>query len=59
MQNWYCEIKSTCNSFSADKNSNGKSISGSKKKKVVAYLNAQGLTTEQYNFFYSTIMGYK
>lgn len=55
----YCEIKATCNSFSADKDSNGKSISGSKKEKVVAYLKAQGLTSQQYSFFYSTIMGYK
>lgn len=45
----YCEIKATCNSFS----------SGSKKEKVVAYLKAQGLTSQQYSFFYSTVMGYK
>lgn len=55
----YCEIKSTCNSFTADKDSSGESVSGSKKKKVVAYLKAQGLTSQQYSFFYSTIMGYK
>ena len=55
----YCEIKATCNSFTADKDSSGKSVSGSKKKKVVAYLKAQGLTSSQYSFFYSTIMGYK
>jgi chromosome segregation ATPase len=55
----YCEIKQACNDFTADKDANGNSISGSKKTKVVSYLQSLGLTSAQYNFFYSDIMGYK
>ena len=55
----YVEIKQICNDFTADKDSSGKSISGSKKTKVVGYLQSLGLTSAQYNFFYSDIMGYK
>lgn len=55
----YEAIKEAGNSFTADKDSSGKSIRGSIKKKVVAYLKGQGLTTSQYNFFYYTVFGYK
>jgi hypothetical protein len=57
--NQYAEIKKTCDGFTADKKADGTSISGSKKTKVVNYLKGLGLTSEQYTFFYSTVMGYK
>ena len=55
----YLNVCSTINGFTGDKDSSGKTISGSKKTKVVDYLKSLGLTTAQYNFFYSTVMGYK
>jgi hypothetical protein len=57
--NQYAEIKQTCDNFTADKKADGTSISGSKKTKVVSYLKGLGLTSQQYDFFYTTVMGYK
>lgn len=48
----YREIKKTMGEFRADKDANGKSISGSCKTKVVNYLKQQGLTSDQYYFLY-------
>ena len=56
---YYVAIKAQGNSFTADKDINGNSISGSKKAKVVNYLNSLGLSSAQYNFFYSDVFGYK
>ena len=46
-------------SFTADKDENGKSISGSKKEKVVAYIDGLDLTDEQKDLLYVQFGGYK
>lgn len=53
----YILITSKLDSFEADKDKNGKPITGSKKKKVVTYLNSLGLSRKQFNF-YMGIDGY-
>lgn len=56
---YYVAVKDLGNSYTADKNANGNSISGRKKAKVVSYLNSPGLSSAQYIFFYSDVFGYK
>lgn len=56
---YYVAVKDQGNSYTADKDENGNSISGSKKSKVVNYLKSLGLTSAQYDFFYSDVFGYK
>ena len=48
----YFEIKRVADSFTADKNANGSTITDSRKKKIIAYLKTQGLTTSQYDYMY-------
>ncbi len=43
----------------ADKDENGKTISGSKKEKIVNYLNSLDLTAEQKMSLYTNVAGYK
>lgn len=56
---YYVAVKAAGNEFTADTDADGKTISGSKKAKVVSYLKGLGLSNAQYNFFYSTVFGYK
>lgn len=55
--NKYVEIGNYIDSLKADKNSNGKAISGSKKKKVIEYIQSLDLTAQQkqaiYNSYYN------
>lgn len=52
----YYNLKQATNEFKADKNEKGKSISGSKKTKVVNYINSRDdLTEEQKNKFLSSL----
>jgi len=46
-------------SFTADKDENGNSISGSKKEKVVAYIDGLDLTSDQMDLLYLYFGGYK
>lgn len=46
-------------SLSSDKDENGNSISGSKKEKVVEYINGLDLTDEQKDILFLTVGGYK
>ena len=46
----YNEIKSTISDFKADKNSKGKTISGSKKNKVVNYVNSIDYLTDEQKY---------
>ena len=55
----YAAFKAATADMKADKTPNGKSISGSKKRKVVNYLNGAGLTDEEWRLFYYDFMGYK
>ena len=47
------------NNATADKDENGKSINGSKKEKIVNYLNSLDLTAEQKMSLYTNVAGYK
>ena len=55
----YVNFKAATSEMKADKNSKGNSIPGSKKRKVVKYLNSAGLTEEEWMYFYYEVMGYK
>ena len=55
----YLEWKDATSDMKADKDANGKSISGSKKQKVIAYTRQMGLTQEEYDALIHDIMGYK
>ena len=55
----YVNFKAATSDMTADKDANGNSISGSKKKKVVNYLNGAGFSPDEWNYFYYEIMGYK
>jgi hypothetical protein len=41
------------------KDANGKTVSGLKKQRMVEYLNSLGLTSEEWDFFYHEVFGYK
>lgn len=41
------------------KDANGKTVSGLKKERMVNYLNSLGLTSEEWDFFYHEVFGYK
>ena len=45
--------------LTADEKKNAKLINGSKKDKIVNYLNRAGLSAEEWNYFYYEIMDYK
>lgn len=47
------------NNATADKDENGKSITGSKKDKIVSYLNSLDLTVDQKMSLYQNVAGYK
>ena len=47
------------NNATADKDENGKSINGSKKEKIINYLNSLDLTAEQKMSLYTNVAGYK
>ena len=47
------------NNATADKDENGKTINGSKKEKIVNYLNSLDLTAEQKMSLYTNVAGYK
>ncbi len=49
---------SAINAISADKDDNGKSIAGSKKEKVAAYIDGLDLDDEQKDFMFTTVAGY-
>ena len=55
----YLEFKQFASEAKADRDANGKSISGSKKRKVVDYLNDSGVTDDEWDYFYHDVMGYK
>ena len=55
----YVNFKAATSDMKADKDANGKSISGSKKRKVVNYLDNANLSDEEYRYFYREIMNYK
>lgn len=55
----YINFKAATSDMKADKDANGKSISGSKKSKVVNYLNNANLTDEEWDYFYYEVMNYK
>jgi hypothetical protein len=55
---YYVAVKTQGSSYTADKDSNGDSISGSKKEKVLNYLSSLGLTSAQYTFFKKDVFGY-
>lgn len=55
----YIDFKDAASGFKADKDKNGKSISGSKKEKVVKYLNKSKLRDKEWDYFYYELMGYK
>lgn len=55
----YIDFKDKASGFTSEKDANGKSISGSKKAKVVDYLNDAELTDEEWDYFYYELMGYK
>lgn len=50
----YIEFKANVGDIKADKNAAGKSISGSRKKKIIEYLNDLGLTYEEYLYLLGT-----
>lgn len=50
----YLEAHDAMGDIKADKDANGKSISGSRKEKIIDYLNALGLTYEQYLYLLGT-----
>ena len=50
----FVEFKAAMSDIKADKNANGKTISGSKKKKVIALLNSMSLTSAEWNWLYGT-----
>ena len=53
----YLLVKEKCNSFSADKNANGKPISGSKMKKIIEYLKSLNLTDQQKAYMFELTSG--
>lgn len=55
----YLEFKAFESVTYADKDANGKSISGSKKEKVVRWLNENNVGQSAYNFIMYDVMGYK
>ena len=55
----YLEFNRFASEAKADRDANGKSISGSKKRKVVDYLNDSGVTDDEWDYFYYDVMGYK
>lgn len=55
----YLEFKDFFAETKADKDANGKSISGSKKAKVVNHLNGMDLTVEEWDALYFEVAGYK
>ena len=55
----YLEFNRFASEAKADRDANGKSISGSKKRKVVDYLNDSGVTDDEWDYFYHDVMGYK
>ena len=55
----YNAIKKHASSFEADKDSDGKTISGSKKKKVIAYVQSNIALTEEQKRLVIEAMGYK
>ena len=48
----YIEFRNTLSGTTADKDASGKTISGSKKKKVLAYINSLDLTAAQKDALY-------
>ena len=50
----YLEAHDAMGDIKADKDANGNSISGSRKEKIIDYLNALGLTYEQYLYLLGT-----
>lgn len=55
----YIDFKDAASGFKADKDKNGKTISGSKKEKVVKYLNKSKLSDKEWDYFYYELMDYK
>ena len=55
----YLEFNRFASEAKADRDANGKSISGRKKRKVVDYLNDSGVTDDEWDYFYHDVMGYK
>ena len=55
----YVNFKAATSEMKADKNANGKSITNSKKKKVVNYLNNANLSRDEWMYFYYEVMNYK
>lgn len=55
----YVNFKAATSDMKADKDANGKSITNSKKRKIVNYLNSANLTREEWEYFYYEIMNYK
>lgn len=51
-------IFTNLNGFEADKDANGKSVSGSLRKKSMAYIDSMPISNEQKNFFFNTVAGY-
>ena len=54
----YLEWKDVTGEMTADKDTNGKAISGSKKAKVIKYMNTMGLIEKEYRVLME-IAGYK
>lgn len=54
----YLEFNDATKDFKADKDENGKAISGSKKEKILDYMDTMGLSDEEYEALLE-VMGYK